>query len=72
MWKSVRINNKIPKNDGNFSLFSGAINEWKQFSFYVSIDNIPEKGDILKVFAWDPFEVNFWVDDLTVDLFKKE
>lgn len=72
MWKSVRIHNKLPKNDYNFSLFSGAINEWKQFSFFVCIDNIPDKGDILKVFAWDPFGVDFWVDDLTVELFKSK
>lgn len=72
MWKSVRIHNKLSKSDNTFSLYNGAINEWKQFSFFVRIDNVPQKGDILKVFAWDPFGIDFWVDDIKIDLYKKE
>lgn len=72
LWKSIRIHNKLLSPlDGMPSLFGGALNEWQKISFFTRLDKDVLPQDILKVYGWNPYGADFWIDDLRVDQFRK-
>lgn len=71
-WNAVRINNKLTEVVENASLFGGAVNQWKQISYYVQINKQVLAGDILKVYGWNPLGTEFWIDNLIVDEYRRK
>ncbi|TAJ60869.1 MAG: hypothetical protein EPO58_04740 [Chitinophagaceae bacterium] len=69
LWQSIRIHNKLRTKEGKSSLFGGVTNEWQLISFFYQPDTPIQSEDIVKVYAWNPFGVTFWIDDLRVDHF---
>lgn len=69
LWQSIRIHNKLRTNEGKSSLFGGVTNQWQLIRFFFQPDTPIQSGDIIKVYAWNPFGVTFWIDDLRVDHF---
>ena len=72
LWKSVRIHNKLFIPEKKASLFVGAVDQWKKMEYYVKVEEPIKRGDVLKVYAWNPLSVLFKVDDISVDGFRKK
>jgi hypothetical protein len=71
-WKAIRIHNKLIGTDETASLFVGNINQWRQIKYFLKINTPVIPGDIIKVYAWNPFGVEFWVDNITTDLYRNK
>ncbi|MEO8171693.1 MAG: hypothetical protein ABI581_01370 [Sediminibacterium sp.] len=71
-WNSVRIHNKLMGSETAANLFHGVVNEWRKMEFYILLENNFLRGDILKVYGWNPLHESFRLDDMQVAYYKRK
>jgi hypothetical protein len=72
LWKSIRIDNKLGARRESASLFGGTLKAWAPIQYFVRIDTDPAPGMQVKIYGWNPGHSDFWIDDISAELFRSE